>query len=96
MFKIELRVSKLHESDRGKAELVIERRRGESWQRERAVAFEPGGLDASRTLILEDDHRIVVGAVMKSAFIYDAKQNAYLSNEPSPEAQFELLPREPK
>lgn len=96
MIKIEIRVSKLHDNDRGKAEMIIERRKGDSWLREKAVTFEPGTVDADRVLLLEDDRRVIVSGVMKSAFIYDTKQNAYLSNEPSPEAQLELLPWELK
>src|SRR5689334_7947480 len=75
MLKVEVKITKVRDSDRGNASVIVENQRN-GWIRDRAVDVTPGEADSVRTLILEDGQRLVVEQNMEVMQRFDPDQRA--------------------
>jgi len=73
---VKFEINKLRPEDRATATFQIERKRGEGWNREKSIDVLPGEPDATRTILLEHDQRIVILGRSETVVIYDREQMA--------------------
>lgn len=76
MLKLEVDVEVVKAGDTGTATIYIEKKRGETWHREETIVVEPGAKDSARTLLVENDQRIVIEGWSETTMVYDREQMA--------------------
>lgn len=80
---IKIEINSINETEEVVANLFLEQRKGETWNRSKVITVVSGQGENSRQLILNDDERLVVEGKTSRKVVFDAGQNAVVSNEKS-------------
>lgn len=72
------------EGDVVQAVVLVEKRKGESWNRMKSWDVVSGMPEAKRRIILEDDERVVIEGSATHTLVFDKEQNAAVRKELPP------------
>lgn len=59
--------------------IVIERRRNDTWVREREITLLTGDPSSEATIVVEDGQRLIIEAPSENEVVYDREQNAAIA-----------------
>ena len=85
MLTIQIKLSPIRDGEKASGSIVTDRKKGDIWSRETSVDFVSGEPSADRTILLEDDQRLIIEGSSNMEIVYDREQNmATMREKPMP------------
>jgi len=86
MLTVKITVSAIRDGDRASGSIAIDRKKNDTWTRESSSDFVSATPSADRTIVLEDDQRLILEGSSNMEVVYDREQNmATVKEKPAPE-----------
>lgn len=84
---LQITVNSIREGEEVVANLMVEQKKGETWNRTKVVTVTSGTPEATRQLVLEDNERLVIEGDTKKKVVYDREQNMSKIVDADPEVR---------
>lgn len=81
MFTVKVLVTPVRDGDKASGSVHVDRKKGDSWARENSMNFVSGDPSAERTILVENDQRLIIEGSSNTEIVYDRAQGAAVTRE---------------
>lgn len=81
MFTVKVLVTPVRDGDKASGSVHVDRKKGDSWAREKSMNFVSGDPSAERTILVENDQRLIIEGGSNTEVVYDRAQGAAVTRE---------------